>query len=217
MLSVLVVVLPLAFAGAVSPVMLTEQTMLLAGKSGRRRSLAYAGGTEVVTAALVGGIVLLGASVALPQLPRLDASLDLLIGCILLALAAIVAKWPSRRRGATAKPHDQMGVFESFAFGIFSMVTNVTSLVLAAAAAKEVAAADLAWWETVPVATVLVVTVGLPAWGPIAFALAAPRRASKILRSLVSGFHHHERVIVVTLTTGAGVWLLVRGLVRLLS
>ncbi|MGZ4459999.1 MAG: hypothetical protein ACXVW2_09365 [Nocardioidaceae bacterium] len=45
MLHLLLVLVPLGLAAAVGPVMLTEQTVLLAGPQGRRSGLLYAAGT----------------------------------------------------------------------------------------------------------------------------------------------------------------------------
>ena len=50
MLHLLVVLVPLGLAASVSPVMLTEQTVLLAGPQGRRTGFLYAAGTGVVLA-----------------------------------------------------------------------------------------------------------------------------------------------------------------------
>ena len=60
------VLVPLGLASSVSPVMLTEQTVLLATPEGRRTGVLYAAGTATVLVLLVGGIVLVGQSLSLP-------------------------------------------------------------------------------------------------------------------------------------------------------
>ena len=58
MLAALAVVIPLGLGGAVSPVMLTEQTVLLAGPDGRRAGVRYAAGVVLTTFVIVVAIVL---------------------------------------------------------------------------------------------------------------------------------------------------------------
>ena len=213
------VVLPLALVAAVSPVMLAEQTALLADGEGRRRSVAYAAGSETVVTLLVALSVLLGVSVALPKLPQLDASLDLALGVVLILLALVSAKWSTRRepraRHTTSSSRLRMNVVDAFAFGAFSMATDVTTLALTAAAAKEIAGANLGALQVAAVSCVLVLTVGLPAWAPTAFAFAAPRRANEVLSKIMGAVQRRERLIVVTLTAAAGLFLTVRGLARI--
>ena len=90
MLAALAVILPLGLAGAVSPVMLTEQTVLLAGPDGRRAGVRYAAGVVLTTFVIVVAIVLVGRAISLPTEPHLDASLDLVVGLVLVFAAALV-------------------------------------------------------------------------------------------------------------------------------
>ena len=79
----LAVVLPLGLGGAVSPVMLTEQTVLLAGPGGLRAATRYATGVLGTLLVIVGALVLFGRAIAPPTEPRLDATLDLVVGAAL--------------------------------------------------------------------------------------------------------------------------------------
>jgi formate hydrogenlyase subunit 4 len=165
-LAALAVVIPLGLGGAVSPVMLTEQTVLLAGPDGGRRGVRYAAGVVLTTFVIVVAIVLFGRAISLPTEPHLDATLDLVLGLILVNVAAFVLVLgrrrvgsPSRKRGddrrrASGSRHARA----AFPFGVFSMATNVTTLALIAAAAKEISRADA---EIAAVAVLVLVLVGL--------------------------------------------------------
>jgi hypothetical protein len=86
-LAVLAVVIPLGLGGAVSPVMLTEQTVLLAGPAGGRAGVGYAAGVVLTTFVIVVAIVLFGRAISLPTEPHLDATLDLVLGLVLVNVA----------------------------------------------------------------------------------------------------------------------------------
>ena len=168
-LATLAVVIPLGLGGAISPVMLTEQTVLLAGPDGARAGVRYAAGVVLTTLVIVVAIVLFGRAIALPTEPRLDATLDLVFGLVLVNLAALVlvsgrrrSGWPSRKgrddRGASGSRQARA----AFAFGVFAMATNFTTLALIAPAAKEISRAD----AEIAAAPVLVVLVLSSAWFP---------------------------------------------------
>lgn len=217
MLHLLVVLVPLGLAAAVSPVMLTEQTVLMAGPHGRRTGLSYAAGTAAVLVVLVGAVLLLGRSIALPRAPRLDASLDLTIGGLLLVLAAVVARWHRHPGHQEVRRHSPAGLAPpaAFAFGLFSMATNVTTLALVVPAAKEIAAEGLPAWESLVAALALVALAALPAWAPVALVAAAPEAAHRLLEALQRVIRRHGRTLVVVLIAAVGAFLVVRGIVRL--
>ena len=84
MRAALALVLPLGLGGAISPVMLTEQTVLLAGAGGIRAGTFYAAGVQRTQNGNVGAIWQFGQAFSLPSYPRLDASLDMVFGGELL-------------------------------------------------------------------------------------------------------------------------------------
>ena len=165
MLAALALVIPLGLGGAVSPVMLTEQTVLLAGPDGGRAGVRYAAGVVLTTFVIVVAIVLFGRAISLPTEPHLDASLDLAVGLVLVFMAVLVLVLGRRRSGSPSrKGDDDRRASDSghagaaFPFGVFSMATNFTTLALIAAAAKEISRTD----ADIAAATVLVlVLVGL--------------------------------------------------------
>jgi threonine/homoserine/homoserine lactone efflux protein len=99
-LAALPIVIPLGLGGAVSPVMLTEQTVLLAGPDGARAGVRYAAGVVLTTIVIVVGIVLLGRAISLPTEPHLDATLDLVLGLVLVNVAVLIVVSGRRRSGS---------------------------------------------------------------------------------------------------------------------
>jgi threonine/homoserine/homoserine lactone efflux protein len=211
------VLVPLSLAASVSPVMLTEQTVLLAGRGGRRTGLLYAAGAAVVLAALVGAVLVVGRSLSLPSTPHLDASLDLCVGGLLVGLVVVLYLRSPRPRVAGGRSHDRMSPPTAFAFGVFSMGTNVTTLALVVPAAKDIAASQLQTWQHLIAAALLVVVACLPAWGPVALEAAAPETAGGLLDRLEGFIRRRGRLLVLLLIAAAGVVLLARGTIRIIG
>src|ERR1700751_3288787 len=102
------------------------------GARGRGRAgVRYAAGVVLTTLVIVVAIVLFGRAVSLPTRPHLDATLDVVLGLVLISVAVLVSR---RRRGGS--PSHEGGDDQSasgsrrsraaFAFGVFAMATNVT-------------------------------------------------------------------------------------------
>ncbi len=223
-LAALAVVIPLGLGGAVSPVMLTEQSVLLAGPDGGRAGVRYAAGVVLTTFVIVVAIVLFGRAISLPTEPHLDASLDLVVGLVLVFVAVLVLVLgrrrggsPSRKGGDDKRPSGSRQARAAFPFGVFSMATNVTTLALLAAAAKEISRTD----AEIAAATVLVlVLVGLvttPAWVPVALTRVAPGPSQRGLAALRDQIARRGRVVTVGLLSAAGLFFIGRGLIRLLG
>ena len=165
--------------------------MLLAGPDGGRAGLRYAAGVVLTTFVIVVALVLFGRAISLPTKPHLDASLDLVVGLVLVFVAVLVlvlgrrrSGSPSREGGDDGRASDSHQARAAFPFGVFSMATNVTTLALLAAAAKEISRTD----AEIAAATVLVlVLVGLvttPAWVPVALTRVAPGPSQRGLAAL---------------------------------
>lgn len=217
MLHLLFVLVPLGLAAAVSPVMLTEQTVLLAGPEGRRTGLLYVVGTTTVLVILVGLVLVVGQSLSLPRTPHLNASLDLVLGGLLVALAVVLRLWRPRDHETQRRSHERMSPSAALAFGVFSMATNVTTLALVVPAAKEIAASHLAVWESLIAAALLVVLGCLPAWGPVALGSVAPETAGSLLGGLEALIQRRGRLLVVLLIAAAGGFLVIRGVIRVVG
>ncbi|MCR6032142.1 hypothetical protein GGQ22_11915 [Nocardioides sp. zg-579] len=217
MLSVLALVVPLALAGAVSPVMLTEQTVLLAGRDGRRVAGCYAIGVGGTALAILSLLVLFGRSIALPEEPRLSASLDIVLGSLLVLIAAVLryrrprAPKPKKTRDHGLSPIPALG------FGVFSMATNFTTLAVMVPVAKEVAAGHLDVPSRLVVICLVAAAMALPAWLPIAMTLVAPDPARRGLQALSDVIDKRGRLATVLLLAAVGLFLVGRGIVRVIG
>ncbi len=224
MLAALAVVIPLGLGGAVSPVMLTEQTVLLAGPDGRRAGVRYAAGVVLTTFVIVVAIVLFGRAISLPTEPHLDATLDLILGLVLVNVAVLVLVSGRRRGGSPSrKGPDDLSARGSrqaraaFPFGVFAMATNVTTLALIAPAAKEISRADVEIAAEVVLVLVLVVLVSMPAWVPLGLTRVAPGPGQRGLAAVRDQIARRGRRFTVGLLIAAGLFFIGRGLIRLLG
>jgi len=208
----LALVLPLALGGALSPVMLTEQTVLLAGPGGAAAAVRYAAGVIVTLLAIVLALLLFGRAISLPTAPHLDASLDVVLGVGLLLAAALVHRLGNR----PPRTHHRSDLREAaFPFGVVSMATNVTTIALVTPAAKAISVADT---DVVGRAILVVVLVGIasvPAWGPVALTRLAPGPGERLLAALGAFVQRRGRDVAVALLAVAGLLLLGRGVIRL--
>jgi hypothetical protein len=217
MLAALAVVLPLGLGGAVSPVMLTEQTVLLAGPGGVGAGTRFAVGVIGTLVVVVGAIVLFGRAISLPTEPRLDASLDLVVGGALLAVAAVVVALGRRRGSRDAhRERGSLGDWAALPFGVFSMATNVTTLALVVPAAKEISSTEGGLAGRLVLVVLLVGLAGIPAWAPVALTRAAPEAGHRALTAVGDWIERHGREATVVLLIAAALFFLARGTIRLL-
>jgi threonine/homoserine/homoserine lactone efflux protein len=216
MLQLLAFVVPLGLAGAISPVLLTEQTVLLAGPNGRRTARLFAAGAMVTLFVFVCALVLFGRSISLPKTPHLDATLDIVIGALLLALALFL-----QLRRPTAKeakpPRGELDARAAYIFGTVSMATNFTTLALIIPASKEIAASQVELAGRVVVALLLVALASIPVWLPLALTALAPGPALRGLNAFGDFIERRGREATVVLVALIGIFLVVRGAVRLIG
>lgn len=215
MFKVLAVVVPLGVAGAISPVMLSEQLVILAGPGGHRAAARRAAGGALTLVVLTGAIVGLGWSVSLPHEPHLNGTLDLLLGGLLVALA-LVLRWRRPRGSDPRRAGEGFARRAPLVFGAVSMAVNLTTLVFVVTAAKEVAASALGIVGRVLAVAVLVGLASIPGWAPVALTDAAPETADRGLHALEHFITRYGRMLTVMCLGVAGVFLVVRGAVRLL-
>jgi hypothetical protein len=222
-LAALAVVIPLGLAGAVSPVMLTEQTVLLAGPDGAAAGLRYAAGVVVTTVVIVGALVLLGRAISLPTRPHLDATLDLVVGVALVTTAALIRVTGRRTSGSPRSGADGPAAGDrrharaAFALGVFAMATNFTTLALLAPAAKEISRTDAEIAAAIVLVGVLVVLVSMPAWVPVALTRVAPGPSRRGLTAVHDQIARRGRGFTVGVLLAAGLFFLARGLIRLVG
>ena len=217
MIEALTLLLPLSLGGAVSPMMLTEQIVLL-GTGGRRAATQFALGATLTLLAIVVVLVFIGHAIELPTEPKLSASLDIVLGVVLLGLGVAIhylGEHPARLPMPAALSEHRLSLADrpeaSFTFGAFSMATNFTTLALVIVAAKEIAAHDLDAAERIVLVLVLVTICSAPAWVPPAATRLAPRTGQRVLDVLRRLILEHGRAAVVALLLAAGAFLLARG------
>ncbi len=214
MLQVLVLIIPFGLAGAVSPMMLTEQTIVLSGVNGRRSGIRYAVGAAATLFIFVGALVLFGRVISLPEEPTLDATLDFVIGGLLVG-AALVVRWRRPTGPPAVHRRRPMGPQQALGFGAFSMATNFTTLAFVIPGAKVIASSDLGVTGRAVALIVLVGLATIPVWLPIALTSVAPGPAARALGVLRGLIEHRGRTITVFFLAGLGVLLIIRGLLGL--
>jgi hypothetical protein len=215
-LELLAFVVPFGLAGAVSPVMLIEQTVILAGPDGMRAGTRYAAGVAVTLLLFVSVLVLFGRAISLPQEPHLDATLDIVIGSLLVVLALAI-RWRRPPEHAEHRARHEMGSREALGFGVFSMATNFTTLALVVPAAKEIASSSVELAGRAVVTAVLVMLASTPAWLPVALTAVAPGAAERGLLAIGDLIEQRGRLLTVLFVAGLGLLLVVRGILRLLG
>ena len=186
--------------------------------------MRYAAGVVLTTFMIVVAIVLFGRAIALPTEPHLDATLDLVLGLVLVNVAVLVLVSGRRRSGSPSRTGgDDRGASGSrqarsaFAFGVFAMATNFTTLALIAPAAKEISRADAEIAAATVLVLVLVGLVSMPAWVPVALTRVAPGPSQRGLAAVRDQIARRGRGFTVGLLSAAGLFFIGRGLIRLLG
>jgi hypothetical protein len=214
-LAALGLIVPLGLAGAVSPVMLTEQTMLVAGTDGRRAGTRYAAGAVLTLLVIASAAAIFGRAISLPSKPHLSATVDLILGAALLLVATLIRRSHRRADRApapTAGEHAPHGTRAAFPFGVVSMATNFTTLALVVPAAKDVATASVGILTRAILVLILVGLASAPAWIPVVMARGVGLRALAAVGLLIA---RHGRTLTFAALVVAGLFFLGRGIERL--
>jgi threonine/homoserine/homoserine lactone efflux protein len=221
MLHLIMIVLPLGLSAAVSPVMLSEQVVVVGGPGGRRAGTLYALGTVLVLVPVIVAVALLGRSVGLPSAPHLDATADIVLGVLLLGAALGVARVhrhpapdPHPERAPSEPERGPMSPRVALGFGVVSMATNFTTLTIVVVAVKDVVAADKPVAESVVALAVLLVLATAPAWLPVLLS-ALPGHANAALAAISGVVSRHGRQLAVLVLIAVGAFLVIRGVVHL--
>ncbi|QAY73337.1 hypothetical protein ET445_08255 [Agromyces protaetiae] len=221
-------VLPLAAGAAVSPALLGASLEILAGfpKRGKRLLLAYLTGAAVVVAAVIVLATALPRRAAPTGAKVVDDVFSLVLAGLLVVIAGVLALRRPRKAAQGAGTAGGAGGDSRFArlrtskwavpgvaaLGVVMTVTDVSSLVLVLAGAREVASADAPALAAAVGYLLLVVGALLPIVLPLAWVLVDPNAASRGLGRVNAFVSKRGRVlgIVVCLVTAA--YLVARGL-----
>jgi len=215
--------LPFALAGAVSPMVLTEQTVLLTTAGGRRTASIYAAGAILVLIVYVSLLLLFGNLISFPAHESFSASVDLGLGIALLLFASFLrhrGKVKAARRVEKEEKKEvrmAVGPVQAFGFGLLGMATNVTTLAAVVPAAKIISERENGLTDNVVLGLIVVVIAAIPAWIPIALTLVAPGPADRFLNALGDFFHRRGRLMLVVIFGLLGIYLIVSGLLKLAS
>jgi len=219
LLGTLLLIIPFGFAGALSPMMLTEQTVLLTTADGRRAATRYAIGAAAVLVVFVSALVFFGRAISLPSEPSLSATLDILLGLLLISSGVALQLLEKRRREIGRKdvlasaPKPAIGPSRAFGFGAFSMATNFTTLALMIPAAKLIAGSDVFLPGRVTLSVILIAMASTPAWLPVVLTALAPGPAERGLNALGSLIQRRGRQLVAALLLVLGAFLVIRGVI----
>lgn len=219
MFQVLLLIVPFGLAGAVSPVLLTEQTVLLAGPDGRRAGKRFALGAFLVLVAYIGLLVFFGRAISFPKEPSLDATLDVALGLLLIAISLTIRRGRESPGDHPKEPGREkrkrtLGSRAALGFGAFSMATNFTTLALVLPGAKAIAAGGLDFPERFLLVLILAGLAAAPAWLPVVLTEIAPGPAQRGLSAIGELIQDHGRQLTVVLLGGLGLLLVLRGILH---
>jgi hypothetical protein len=216
MLHVLFLIVPFGLTGAVSPMLLSEQTVLLAGTDGLAVARRFATGAFLVALALISMLVFFGQAISLPREPHISATLDLLLGALLVSIALAIrfGLRSNSEQDKQERPSRSVGPRAALGFGAFSMATNFTTLAIMVPGAKIVAASRLNFAARSLFVLLLALMITAPVWLPLVLRKIAPGPAERGLVRLGNLIESHGRLLTIVLVGGLGVILVLHGLYR---
>lgn len=212
-------IVPLGLGAAVSPTVLTVSVLLMCSprRPVARGALFALGVLSVLAVISVLGITVLDrfADHHPSATERaVSDSVDLVLGLVLLALAARTAlrpRDPTTERTAR-HPADHDGLASAYALGLVMMATNVTTIVLYIPAMRDIGRADVSTSDQAVALLVMLGFASLPATVPLLLRVVVPGPAQRALTRLDGAMTRHRRAIVLAVEIVFGVYLIVRGL-----
>lgn len=212
-------VLPLALGAAVSPTLAALVIAIVASEDdGIRRALAFGAGAALPLLVLAAVILVTGLVGPGPGDDRPDAYVDVVFGVLLAAVAyrALQPTPTAQERLAARAVGAPGGPSRYVALGVGMMLVSTATLALVVPAVTDIARARGVGpaGEAAAVA-VLVAIVLIPAWGPVAWRVAAPARAARTLKPLRRWLYDRQRPLGGWAAAAFAGYLVIRGVLEL--
>jgi hypothetical protein len=182
---------PLAFAAAISPLVLMGILAILGGPNPKRHAIAFTlGVVSMIVGLLVVGMLLIGAQNGKTDPGPLGSNTaHLVVGIVLILVSALMIK-PSHKDPQQHAEHKHRQLIKAnapliafFGLGIALMCTNFSTIVVLLAILHGVARANQGLAANVVALAVVAFITALPATGPLAAALfGGPRLAADVQR-----------------------------------
>ncbi|MEX0991620.1 MAG: GAP family protein [Actinomycetota bacterium] len=213
-------ILPLTFAAAISPTVLTVAVLVLSSKERPvARTVAYAVGCWIVLLVIGLPAISLFADASATRTPAPWMRwVDLASGITLLALGArrLARKpTPHEKQGSKAGKLANAGLRDYVVLGLALMITNFTTLVLYLPVLKGIARAPITGGVQLAVLLVCQVIILLPVLVPLLIRVLIPGPASKILGTVNAFTAKHTSVIMTVILLVFGVYLTAKGVSEL--
>ncbi len=206
--------IPLALGSAISPTILAVAVLILGSPNRPRFRMAVfgVGALAVLLAVGIVGLVALTHTVSkAAHQSDAEATVDLVLGLVLLALAVRTVLRHPKPSSPAHSPSKKTGIAETLGLGVVMMATNFSTLVLFIAALKEIDIAKVGPFNEAIALTILIVFAMLPILLPMAFYQVAPRSAQNILGRIGAFTGRHKRTISLVIFTAFGLYLLLKG------
>ena len=210
MSTLVIQIVPLAAAAAISPVLFLLQLNTVTGTHPIARGSALTAGAAFALIAVSSVCVAVGVT-ALSGDESLQAAIEIAFGVLLLAvgLRALLHPKAPKHGGAGART---TSIGRSFLAGTAGMASNITTFALYIPALALIADSDLPLGQVGIAALIILVITLTVAWVPLAIAVVVPGASTSWLPRLGAWMTRNDRWIQVTLGVGFGLLLLVKGI-----
>ena len=203
----------LALGAAISPIPLTVSILLLSQPDrGRPKALAFAAGQVVALSILsvIFAVVLRKALGSSHPHAKHESTLDIVLGALLLLLAA--RKALTKPKPKKAKKEKQRSLFAEFAFGFGLMAVNVETLVLVVASVRALVGSKIGVGEEAVVLLAIVLIVTVSATVPPLITFVIPKKSGEALKWLNQQTTKHQRGIAIGFLIFFGAYLGYKGI-----
>ena len=223
----LIRVLPLAIAGALSPTLFGLMTVILSNRHHAiRRGLAFALGAAVPVVLVTFAIITVFDDVQLPLFRRgpgtLSLEIDIFVGSILVVLGLALILWQgqfgtsrasSRVQSSSRRTSPDSSIFRTFWFGFGMMAINGTTLLMLIPAAKDIAVAQARPVSKLTVAIIIDTIIMLSVLVPLAIYTFKPKESAELMEQAEAWIRAHVRPVLGSVALLIGSYLIAKNLI----